>query len=827
MKKWVLPSAILIVFVLIVNSWGLFTGYTYFGIDANLGIIKQYSSAIWSMFNKFWQSTYLLGNQIGVNFNLPMFLSKIFGSKTPVFDVVIYMIVSFSGMYLFLRSSGVSFWASLFGSSVISLTTFGVLSVYGGHLNGSLGFILLTLGITKYIYSNNLDYTKSLILSFLAGVSLGIAFSDFQRVIYFGLVFAAYIIFLILAKYEKPKDLLREKRENIIKFVIVPLVILITFVLFSINGIIGMFEFTQMEQAGVKKDDKVAKWQFLTQFSFPPEEILNFFVPGIFGYFSDENSDLPYWGRGGQDFGYSQTKQGMKNFRLGIDNHAGVFVLPFLLLAFIYFGGWGRERKRHFVFWLVIAILALLISLGRYFPPLFWLLIQIPFFDKLRNPAKWMDIFVISIVILSSFSFDSFIRNLGKNSKENKQFLTYLFVYSGVLLLVYLILLGVKQEIAFALTSPNALAPLGYNAAVKASENIVSSVGTTFLFVFLGTLALFMVERFSTKSEFEPDTSEIKREIIIPQGLLIFFVLFAFINMYLIDKTLFKPVDPKKLYEDNKLVSYLKKEFSEDPMRVAIFSGLANHYYTFLFPYNDLETIYTIPQSRMPEDYSKFIGYLNMAPIPIMKIYGVKYVIVDLPPTAPQIAEIKDLEYVTNINSVVYFGEGSSGPSTIQHSTYVYKLNGGLPKFYIVPNYIKYTGQFEFLLTLPTEVLKNSVLITNDIKDFVPSTNFSYNLKVERYAPDYVKLSVESSDNGFLVANVYYSPQWQVFVDGVKKEIMKANYLVQSVYLEKGKHVVEFKFNGFSYLAILQFVLLLAFVVLGGYVIYLSFITNK
>jgi len=302
------------------------------------------------------------------------------------------------------------------------------------------------------------------------------------------------------------------------------------------------------------------------------------------------------------------------------------------------------------------------------------------------------------------------------------------------------------------------------------------------LFIFFGTLALFMVEQFSTKSKFESDTSEIKREIIIPQGVLIFFVLFAFLNMYLIDKPLFKPVDPKKLYEDNNLVSYLKKEFSEDPMRVAIFSGLANHYYTFLFSYNDLETIHTIPQSRIPEDYSKFMGYLNMAPIGIMKIYGVKYVIVDLPPTAPQIAELKDLEYVTNINSVVYFGEGSSGPSTIQHSTYVYKLNGGLPRFFMTPNYIKYTGQFEFLLTLPTEVLKNSVLITNDIKDFVPSTNFSYNLKVEKYAPDYVKLGVESSDNGFLVANVYYSPQWQVFVDGVKKEIMKANYLVQSVY---------------------------------------------
>lgn len=809
MKKLSKPLILVLIFVvlfpLIVILPTLLSGKTFFGIDANVGVIKNISEGLWKMANEYWYNNYLLGFASGLVFNISIFLGKIIGyDKVALFDIFLYIVVSFVGMYIFLRNSGLTLWGSVFGATSISLTTMGVLSVFGGHINGSLGFILLTLGITKYIYSKDVDLIKLSVLVFIAGVSLGLAFADFQRTIYFGLVFGGYILFLTFTKFDSLLEFIKNKK-NLVKYILIPLAIFIVFLAFSLNSILGMFGFVQMEQAGVKKDDPASKWKFLVQFSYPPEEILNFFIPGLFGYFSND-PNLPYWGRAAQDFDYEKTKQGMRNFRLGIDAYAGVFVLPFLLLAFLYFRNWNKDRKRHFIFWGIVAIIAFLLSIARYFPPLFWLLIQIPFFDKLRVPAKWMDIFIISVVIMSSFSFDSFVRNLGKTSKENRYALNVLLVYSGVLLLSYLIFSGLKAELTMYFTYSQ---QYEYSVAQKISENISNAIGTTFLFVFIGTVILYVLELISGKKGNE---TENESEFSVYDGILAVFVVMVFINMFIIVKPLFKEVDANKLYGENSIVKFMKEKTKEEQSRFVFYSSLANHYLTFLFPYHNLESIQSIAQSRLPQEYLNLISIINSFNFDVMAKYSTKYFITELPPSHPAILQITSLRYLTNISSSLYLSEDQ--PS-FSHSVFVYEITNTLPRFFITPNYIKYNGNIEMFLMLPTDVLRNSVLLTNDITNFSPSQNLIYSISVIEYSGEYAKLKVSLSEKGFLVFNTYYHPKWECYVDGKKKEIFKANYLVQSVYLDTpGEHVIEFKFNSFSLFSIIQIILLVLF--LGG-----------
>lgn len=818
-KSVIISLSLIVLFVLIVNLHTLILGKTYYGIDVNVGIIKKTSDAFWSLSNYLWYNWYLLGFSAGVPFNISILLGKFIGyDKVPLFDVILYMFISFYGMYLFLRSSEIGLWGAIFGATSISLTTMGILSVMGGHINGSISFLILTLGIVRYVYSKDLRFLKLFILTFIAGVSLGIAFADFQRTIYFGLVLGTYIIFLTLIKVEKPSRLLSLTKKEILKFVGIPLIIFVIFLAFSMNTILGLSQYVGAEQLGVSKQDPNSKWKFLVQFSYPPEEILNFFIPGMFGYFSSDK-ELPYWGRAAQDFDYEKTKQGMKNFRLGIDAYTGVFVFPFVLLAFIYFRGWSRERKKHFLFWLVVAVIAFLFSIARYFPTFFWLLIQMPYFDKFRVPAKWMDIFIISLVIMSSFVFDSFVKNLGKNSSENKRFLSYLFVYSGILLFAYLLVSSMVREIAFYLASPNSV-QLDYSLAQTASQNILNSIGSAFLFVLIGTLVLYFINLISDKSI--PNEETFTKDSAFVDSLFLIFIFVVFLNMYVIIKPMFKEVDASKLYSSTEIVKFLKQKQSEDQSRVVMFSPLANHYYTFVFPYHNLETIQSIAQSRLPGDYTEFFLYSQSYNFSIMSKYATKYFLTELPPTHSQIIQLPFLVYITNISAYLYLSEDT--PS-YNHNIYVYEISNSLPRFFVVPNYIKYDGEFKTMLMMPVEVLKSSVLLTNDIPNFSPSASFSSSVNVEKYDGDYVKLKVYNSAPGFLVFNTYYHPKWECFVDGVRKEIYKANYLVQAVYLDReGEHTVEFKFNSFSYLSLLQFALLLIFF---GLVIYLPIYKEK
>ncbi|MGB9621229.1 MAG: hypothetical protein ACPL4C_02180 [Brevinematia bacterium] len=811
-KSLLIPIFLVILFSLIVNLPVLFSGKTYYGVDANVGIIKSISDGIWSFSNYLWYNWYLLGLSTGTPFNLSILLGKFIGyDKVPVFDLILYMFVSFLGMYLFLRNSEVGLWGSIFGATSISLTTMGILSVMGGHIDGSISFLILALGIVKYVYSKDPKFLKLVILTFLAGVSLGIAFTDFQRTIYFGLVLGFYIIFLTLLKVGNVSQIVKLPRYELLKIISIPLFIFIVFVLFSLNTILGFSEYIGgVQQLGVSKEDPNSKWKFLVQFSYPPEEILNFFVPGMFGYFSGDK-DLPYWGRAAQDFDYEKTKQGMKNFRLGIDAYTGVFVLPFILLSFVYFRSWSRERKYHFIFWLVVAVVAFLFSIARYFPTLFWLLIQIPYFDKFRVPAKWMDVFIIALVIMASFVFDSFVRN--KGSKENKKFINYLFIYSGILLFAYIIVSSLVREIAFVLSSPSSI-QLDYSTSQVASQNILNSIGNAFLFVFLGTLVLYVVNLVKSRL----DEENFSKEGWFTDVLFLVFIFVVFINMYVIVKPMFKEVDPKKLYAETDIVKFLKQKMNENQSRIVMFSQLANHYYTFVLPYHNLETVQTIAQSRLPDDYSKLLPYVLSYNFPVMTKYGTRYLLTEIPPTNPQILQLPFLVYITNISSTIYLSEDN--PS-FYHSLYVYEISNSLPRFFVTPNYIKYNGEFETILMMPVEVLKSSVLLTNDIPNFSTSTNLSSSVIVEKYDGKSAKLKVYNSHPAFLVFNTYFHPKWECFVDGVKKEIYKANYLAQAVYLDReGDHIVEFKFNSFSYLSLIQFGFLILFIVFGIYAIF-------
>jgi len=61
----------------------------------------------------------------------------------------------------------------------------------------------------------------------------------------------------------------------------------------------------------------------------------------------------------------------------------------------------------------------------------------------------------------------------------------------------------------------------------------------------------------------------------------------------------------------------------------------------------------------------------------------------------------------------------------------------------------------------------------------------NHRVEVDAYAPR----------GGILVLNDTYYPEWHVFVDGVEREMMKANLAYRAVVLEPGRHRVEFVYK--------------------------------
>jgi len=59
--------------------------------------------------------------------------------------------------------------------------------------------------------------------------------------------------------------------------------------------------------------------------------------------------------------------------------------------------------------------------------------------------------------------------------------------------------------------------------------------------------------------------------------------------------------------------------------------------------------------------------------------------------------------------------------------------------------------------------------------------------------PRLVTLKADVSLPSILLLNDHYHPDWKVFVDGKPERVLRCNFVMRGVYLDAGKHIVEFR----------------------------------
>ena len=61
------------------------------------------------------------------------------------------------------------------------------------------------------------------------------------------------------------------------------------------------------------------------------------------------------------------------------------------------------------------------------------------------------------------------------------------------------------------------------------------------------------------------------------------------------------------------------------------------------------------------------------------------------------------------------------------------------------------------------------------------------------------KLEVNLDRPGILVLSENYYPAWKAYVNGKPAQIYRANYLFRAVYLDEGRHSIDFVFDSVYY----------------------------
>lgn len=122
---------------------------------------------------------------------------------------------------------------------------------------------------------------------------------------------------------------------------------------------------------------------------------------------------------------------------------------------------------------------------------------------------------------------------------------------------------------------------------------------------------------------------------------------------------------------------------------------------------------------------------------------------------------------------------------------------------------------------------KKEAIVDEQYKKLIDTTSLGADptafIKMESYHPDHLVYSYSAPRDIIAVfSEIYYDKGWNMYVDGVKKDYFRANYVLRAAQLAAGNHKVEFKFEPKSYymgekISLAGSILLVLFLGFAGY----------
>lgn len=600
------------------------------------------------------------------------------------------------------------------------------------------------------------------------GAFCGLMFMQQPDVAMFFALFAgAYLVFRLWQRLGRPTTL--RKGAQWIK-VLVPVAVVA--LLFAAGPLLSGYKQHVQDTAQVQTESPEERWHYITQWSMPPEEMVDFIAPNYTGIRSGEPKG-PYWGRMGRSDGWETHRQGFMNYRME-SLYLGIIPIAFALFA-VFIARWSKHRP-DIIFWAIAALVALLLSFGKYFP-LYALFYQLPVVNNIRNPNKFLQIFQVALAILTAYGVDGLFRYRQRTvdlspsafakatpdmpSSVLRWFFWVLTVFSGILLLAAVVVTadrtgGVGRFVA-------------QGWPPQAAQVIVANkVYALWHAVFMAGVMLIVFAVFS----FKILDKLLKFRNLMAAAL----VLIVAIDAVKLSRDYVKAM-PRSYIDANPLTEFLSENLADGRVALVTQEGIYNIWLTFLLPYNRIPTFNFPAMPRMPIDYKQFLQAGSQNPLRMWQFSAVRFLLApsELTQQIPETVARKVFTYHLapapddNVR-VIPAADGTHA---------VFELKGALPRYALIADYDSEPGEVAIArLKDPREPLVNGRLIEGGV-DLLD------------YRPGRVELKTNADVPTMLRVAERWDADWKATVNGEPVELLRVDFLCQGVPLPAGKnHVV-------------------------------------
>jgi hypothetical protein len=474
---------------------------------------------------------------------------------------------------------------------------------------------------------------------------------------------------------------------------------------------------------------------YATAWSFNPREILTFVIPSMFGF-----GGRTYWG--------SMPFTDYPNY-MGI--------LPLALAVY------GAMRWTGTVRWYLVATaaVALLMSFGKYFQPLYSLLYyHLPFFNKFRVPVMVLVLVQFATAALAAFGATKALERPAPAKDRTKKDpgalwmrAALLSAVAGVAVTVLLHALSEPLETLALRGHPNLGPDVARQALDMASLDAIKSA----LLLGIG----FFVIGFARRGRMSRTAAAIALLAVTAADLWV-------IDRKIIDPQVGSAEDYAGYFKETPEVTFLRSD--------------STLFRVFPLQWNDSRlAAYGIASVQgyhpaKPKLYQALADTAGiMSSLDMLKFLNVKYVLLDghLPPGTPGMALRQDGEIK------------------------VYEVLGALPRAYVVHRLRPVRDDVVALATIAARNFdpgQEALWTEPDPLPPMAEPQTPDSVRAIRYDFNEAEFLASTVAPGLFVLGDQYDPDWRATVDGAPAKIYRVDYLMRGVLIGPGVHRVRFTY---------------------------------
>lgn len=754
-----------VVFALLVYRDLLVPGRVHFTTDDNIGAMALRQAVLPAAFAGGWDDSVLAGQPWLVNFtwtNLWLLLLPLRWFQNWIHAIDLVPACLFFA--LFLRRRGMAWAAALLGALAGFWVGSNFFLNYAGHIGkfGTLTFAALGLWLIERAVQR-----RSWADALLAGGAVGVMFLEQPDVgLFFALAWGGYAVFACWREFGRDvaagARLLAPMLVTAAALAYHPL--WTAYSAFAHDGGIG--------KGTTKSPAEI--WDYCTQWSWPPEETIEWIAPGYTGWRSGEPAG-PYTGRMGRSAGWQPSGPGFRNFKLETLYIGAIPISLAALAVFLLATRRLDERGRRLdaVFWTAVLAVTFLLGLGKFFP-LYRLFFELPGMSSIRNPVKFMQVAQVALAVLVALGADETLR---RSAAANWRHVLAPYLrglsLAGALLVVWAIGLGFAAP-----TAAQKLVADGWGAASSVIlQNRIWSLAHGGVLLW----AAWALLRASAGSW---------------GGLRAVLALAAIaaVDQLTVSRHYVKAVDTAGLIDRNPAIEYLKQQTGHQRIYLLTQESFYGQWLSIQFPYHGLAS-FNFPQARLGEDYEQFLGAVGSRLPLLWQAFAVGPV---MGPAGfwpqlqndPQFKDRLEVGFAFNVGARGAGVEVVPGTAVRPGQQVILRHTRPAPRYGLLAGWEAVSDE-EILRRYRdggADPLKRAWLSPEDVAGWPASEGEGLvgSVSVLDYRPGRVRLQVATDRPAVLRLAERYAPQWRATVGGEPAKLLRCDYLFQAVPVDAG-----------------------------------------